>query len=374
MECKKVVITGCRGLLGYHLHVACEAMNSAARYCGEKGPFEIVCVDRTTFNSIEKLSVALINADVVFHFAGVNRSDNVRDANKKITDTLISALDRSGSIPHIFYANSIQSEMDNEYGLSKKETAEAFSNWANNKNGKFSDYILPHIFGEYSKPNYNTVTATLCDSIVCGKSVEINPAGAVELLHAGDVANEMLDCYREKREGRVRLTGKKLSVLELYDQLIEFDSLYKHHTMPDLTDRFILQLFNTYRSFVDPESLKLKQNTDERGVLFEVVKGGGGGQSFMSWTKPGVTRGEHFHRYKVERFLVLKGQAEIKIRRMFHDEVYTFEVDGTTPMIVDMPTLCTHNITNTGSDDLLTMFWSHEVFDSNNPDTFQSYV
>jgi UDP-2-acetamido-2,6-beta-L-arabino-hexul-4-ose reductase len=161
-------------------------------------------------------------------------------------------------------------------------------------------------------------------------------------------------------------------VLELYKLLKEFHNLYEANIYPDLSDPFTRNLFNTYRSATFPATWprELEMRSDERGVLFEAVKGGGGGQTFLSTTKPGIIRGNHFHLHKVERFLVIQGEAIIRIRKVLSQVVYEFRVTGDTPTPVDMPTLHTHSIENVGAKELLTLFWTHEPFDPNNPDTY----
>jgi len=212
----------------------------------------------------------------------------------------------------------------------------------------------------------------LCHQVVLGEDPVINDGAKVELLHAGAAIDFMLGAFESCQTGSSRLTGKCISVDDLYNMLVSFRTSYQTNTYPDLSDPFIACLFNTYRSVEYPTAFpkELVLHSDQRGCLFEAVKGGGGGQTFLSWTEPGVERGNHFHRNKVERFLVISGSAEIRIRPLFEDRVDTFTVSGDKPAYVDMPTLHTHSIVNTGSEPLLTLFWTHELFDPENPDTF----
>ena len=203
----------------------------------------------------------------------------------------------------------------------------------------------------------------------------IRDRGKVELLHAGSAAEIVLDSFLNKIKGTLTPKGKNISIKDLYSQLDSLHRDYVDGLFPELTDPFQIQLFNTLRSAMFPDfyAKKLTVNTDARGELFEAVKGGQG-QTFLSWTKPGVTRGDHFHRNKVERFLVVSGQATIRVRHIFEDTVHEFNVRGESPAYVDMPTLHTHSIENTGTEPLLTLFWSHEIFDPANPDTFAEPV
>lgn len=198
----------------------------------------------------------------------------------------------------------------------------------------------------------------------------------MQLLHAGAAAEAAIGAALARHEGDLVPVGRPMGVPELYEKLAGFHASYAANVVPDVSDAFDLMLFNSYRAALYPSGFPrpLKLNNDARGTLFEAAKGGGGGQTFVSWTKPGVTRGDHFHLDKVERFLVLEGQATIRIRRVFGDEVWTYPVTGATPAAVDMPTLHTHSIENTGDTPLLTLFWSHSIFDPAAPDTYADPV
>jgi UDP-2-acetamido-2,6-beta-L-arabino-hexul-4-ose reductase len=196
------------------------------------------------------------------------------------------------------------------------------------------------------------------------------------LLHAGAAARSALDAVVNGTSGTLRPEGRDISVVELFETLRRFHVNYQDNICPDLRDPFMRALFNSYRSALYPSGFPrpLKLHSDARGTLFEAVKGGGGGQTFLSTTNPGVTRGDHFHLNKVERFLVLKGKALIRIRRVLSDEVWEYRVSGAAPAAVDMPTLHTHSIENIGDTELLTLFWTHDLFDPAAPDTFADEV
>jgi UDP-2-acetamido-2,6-beta-L-arabino-hexul-4-ose reductase len=166
-------------------------------------------------------------------------------------------------------------------------------------------------------------------------------------------------------------------VTAIVKKLLKFRDLYSRGDIPDITDPFDLDLFNTYRSFCFPSHYPIypQRHSDQRGELFDCLRAHGGqSQVFCSSTRPGFTRGEHFHLKKVERFLVIRGKAEIALRRLFDDEVIRFAVSGERPAIVDMPTMWAHNITNIGSDDLVTLFWANEILDPENADTYPERV
>lgn len=371
----RFVITGAGGLLGWHAAVRLHAVNCAARFQGASAPYDIVRVDHAAFQDPPQLADALRDADVVLHFAGVNRATPgaaVGAGNPAIAEMLAAAYRAAGSTAHVIYANSTHAAGQSEYGRSKARAGEILAAVA----ARYTDLILPHIFGECARPYYNNVTASLIDQIWAGESLTINPEGRVSLLHAGAAAQAAIDAGLSGSGGTLAPEGHPMTVGELAETLQKFHADYARNIYPDLRDRFTLDLFNAYRTASYPAHwpFKLKLNTDPRGVLFEAAKGGGGGQSFLSSTVPGITRGDHFHLDKVERFIVLKGEAIIRIRRALDDAVWEYKVSGERPVAVDMPTLHTHSIENTGSSELLTLFWSHDLFDPKNPDTYADPV
>lgn len=370
----RIVITGAGGLLGCHAHARLHAANCAARFRKEAAPYDIQSLDREAFNDDAALAAALDGAAAVLHFAGVNRAaDAVVEAeNPAIARRLVEACQSVGSEPHIVYANSTHAASDTPYGRGKRWAAEVMSA----SGFAFTDLVLPHIFGEGARPFYNNVTATFIHQILAGEEVELNPDGKVQLLHAGEAAQAAIDAVLDERTGKVTPKPRPMGVQALFDKLVDFHESYEANIYPDVSDPFDLALFNSYRAASYPNHWPrpLKLNTDVRGTLFEAVKGGGGGQTFLSTTKPGVTRGDHFHLGKVERFLVLQGEAVIRIRKVLTDEVWEYRVSGDAPAPVDMPTLHTHSIENVGKGDLLTLFWTHDLFDPENPDTYADKV
>lgn len=370
----RVVITGAVGLLGWHAHARLHAANCAASFRGEAHPFDIRALDHAAFNDDALLLDALRGAKGVLHFAGVNRAeeDIVESVNPALAERLVSVVGAAGADPLIVYANSTHATSDTAYGRGKRRAADIFVN----SGLRFTNLFLPHIFGECAKPFYNNVTATFVHQVLAGEDVTLNSEGRVHLLHAGQATQIAIDAIVDGRTGDVPFDGTPLRVQELYDRILGFDQLYKANIYPDLSDVFDLALFNSYRaaSYPDHWPRPLKLNTDDRGTLFEAVKGGGGGQTFVSTTRPGVTRGDHFHLNKVERFLVVQGEAKIRIRRVLTDEVWSYKVSGARPSLVDMPTLHTHSIENVGSKDLLTLFWTHDLFDPLAPDTYADRV
>ncbi|MHA6689594.1 polysaccharide biosynthesis C-terminal domain-containing protein [Devosia sp. A449] len=371
---KRIVVTGAGGLIGWHASARLHAANCAARFKGEEQPYDLVLLDRASFADAEGLARAVSGADVILHFAGVNRGpqDEVESVNPGIATALLAAISQAQSRPQIVYANSTHAIADSPYGRSKRGAAEQFA-----ASGLgFTNLILPHIFGECARPYYNNVTATLIDQVIKGETPTINPNGVVYLLHAGAAAQIAIDAGAAGATGDIFPSSRTIGVPALYEILRGFHESYGNNVFPSLSEDFEVALFNSYRAALYPSAFPrpLKLNTDKRGTLFEAVKGGSGGQSFASWTEPGVTRGDHFHLKKVERFLVLDGEAIIRIRRVLGEPVWEYRVSGANPSPVDMPTLHTHSIENVGDRPLLTLFWTHEMFDPMAPDTYADQV
>lgn len=370
----KIVVTGSAGLLGWHASARLHARNCAARFKKETEPFALVTLGHNEFDDSEQLTTALTDASVILHFAGVNRGsdDYVETENPAIAERLVSGCRAAGTVPHIIYANSTQADSNTPYGRSKYRASEILKAFA----PRFTDLILPHIFGECARPYYNNVTATFIDQLIQSEEPSINPNGSVQLLHAGAAVEVAIQAAVSGKTGQLRPSGQAMPISALWDRLHAFKQDYDQNLYPDLGNDFDLALFNTFRAALYPACFPrtLKLNTDARGTLFEAIKGGGGGQTFLSWTKPGITRGDHFHLKKVERFLVLEGEAIIRIRRALHEQVWSYPVSGEHPSFVDMPTLHTHSIENIGNRPLLTLFWAHEIFDPSAPDTYADSV
>ena len=373
-----VLITGASGLLGYHARAALLAENCASEFAGHSRPYEVIELPRLTETTLQQWVHHAASAHLVLHMAGINRAtpEEVEFGNTAIAALLVKALTESGSSAHVIYANTTHAGSDSPYGRGKQAAHISLELWAEKAGARYTNVVLPHIFGETAIAHYNNVTATLCEQVATGTEPTIHDGAQVELLHAGAAIDAMMAAFHAGTTGTLRLPGTPITVEALYAQLLSFRASYETNTYPDLADRFTAALFNTYRAVEYPTAFpkQLELHKDQRGVLFEAVKGGGGGQTFLSWTDPGIERGNHFHRHKIERFLVVSGEAEIRIRPVFGDKVDTYQVSGSQPAYVDMPTFHTHSIVNTGKEPLLTLFWAHEVFDPQQPDTYAHSV
>lgn len=366
---ESIVITGAEGFLGWHLRC----------HLKHKTRLNVTPVYQPNFASMESLVEALGSPMAILHLAGMNRGpeSEVYETNIELAYKLTAALDLQGLTPMILFANSTHSLGDSAFGRSKREASRILMDWAKTRGARYVDVVLPHLFGEGGRPFYNSGFATFCHQLAKGEEPRVLQDGQVELIHAQRVAARILSLAQDGvTAGVVRVEGVPMRVSEVLTRLSAINETYRAGIIPDLADPFGLECFNTYRSYLYPDHypMLLQLRTDARGGLFEAVKSQHGGQAFLSITHPGVTRGRHYHHHKLERFLVVSGEAEIRIRRLFDVEVRVFRVRGAEPCCIDMPTFHTHEITNVGSEDLLTLFWSHEIFDPSSPDTYPEPV
>jgi len=364
----RIGVTGADGFLGWHLRVHLLPQADVA----------VSCAGRDTFADSAKLKEFAAGCDAIAHFAGVNRGEerDVEAGNVAIARALADALSNAGGRPHVVYANSTHHERDTAYGRSKRRAAELLAEWASRAGARFTNIVLPHVFGESGRPNYNSVVATFCHELAQGRTPRMSQEGDLELAHSQQVAAEVIECIRQAKAGETRLAGVPIRVSALLERLRSFASDYGNQVIPRLERALDLDLFNTYRSYLFPAHypVKLAHRSDARGALFEAVKSLHGGQCFISTTHAGVTRGNHYHSRKIERFLVLQGDALIRLRRLLAPQVHEFRVSGAAPCYIDMPTFHTHDITNTGAGELVTLFWSHDLYDPGQPDTYAEKV
>lgn len=356
----KIVVTGGAGFLGWHTRARLHTLTD----------HEVVCVTRTSWHELPDVAR---DADAVVHLAGVNRGSDreVEQGNVKLAEDVAAAVRAGGPGCRIVYANSIQAGNDSPYGRGKSRAAVILQEAAAAVEGSMCDVRLPNVFGEHARPAYNTFVATFIDTLLRGETATVR-ANPVELLHAQDAAQALIDALTCD-ESQSHPRGHVTQVDAVYEKLVTFQETYGRGEIPALPDKFDVDLFNTYRSagFPSEYPFALVVNSDQRGELVETVRAhGAGGQSFVSYTKPGMTRGEHYHLSKIERFVVISGRARISLRKVLGDEIIDFVVDSAEPAVVDMPTLWVHNITNIGDTDLITMFWADQLFDPAAPDTY----
>lgn len=384
----KIGITGQAGFVGTHL------FNTLGLF-PEK--FTRVPFQDSFFEDQSKLEQFVSSCDAIVHLAAMNRHNDpevIYNTNIGLVKQLIAACEATNSTPHILFSSSTQEERDNLYGKSKKEGRQLFEQWALNNNAQFTGLIIPNVFGPFGHPYYNSVVATFCHQLTHNETPKIEVDGEVKLIYVGELVAIMVDeIVRTQMTQIEQIPTDKISenqsnqrhqrsiphtatikVSELLNKLTQYKNDYfEKGTIPNLDNPFDRNLWNTFLCYIDHESFfsfHLKLNTDNRGSFVETVKLNSGGQVSFSTTVPGITRGNHFHTRKAERFAVIKGKATIELRRIGTDKVMTFELDGTQPSFVDMPIWHTHNITNVGDEELYTIFWINEHYDANDPDTY----
>ena len=366
----KIGITGQAGFIGTHLY------NYLAT---NKEEVECIPFKDDFFSDQAKLKKFVKQCDVIVHLAALNRHNEpqvIYDTNIGLIKQLISALEETNSNPHILFSSSIQEERDNIFGKSKREGREILANWAENNGVPFTGMVIPNVFGPFGNPYYNSVVATFSHQLTHDEMPEIEVDANIKLIYIGDLVRIVYYLIKNRvadNEFRVPPTDEA-KVSEILTLLQSFKGLYLDKGIfPDLNDPFERNMFNTFVCYIDHQKyypFKLNQNADNRGTFVETMKLQSGGQVSFSTTKAGIIRGNHFHTRKAERFAVIKGKALIQLRRVGTEKVMSFELDGNEPCYVDMPIWHTHNITNTGNDDLYTIFWISEIYDPNDPDTF----
>lgn len=371
---KRIGITGQSGFIGTHL------FNYLAL---RKEEFELIPFEDSYFSAKEKLLDFVKKCEVVVHLAAMNRHSDanfIYDTNINLTKQLIGAFEETDSTPQVLFASSTQEESDNLYGKSKKEGRELLHKWAEKNNANFKGLIIPNVFGPFGNPFYNSVISTFSYQLTHGIEPKIDLDSSLRLIYINELMHEFIKLINNNSSVSVYNVPhyKEIKVSEILEKLLYFKVTYfDDNIIPELKEKFHLDLFNTFRSYIDLEvhyPFQLKKISDERGYLVETIKESIGGQSFFSTTKTGITRGNHFHTRKIERFCVIQGEAEIKMRIIGTNKILSFKVKGENPSTIDMPIWFTHNITNIGENELLTLYWCNEIFDAKDSDTFYEKV
>ncbi len=364
----KILITGANGFIGKNLSV----------YLSRMQDIEVLKYDIE--NTLEELEKDIQDADFIFHLAGVNRPKDPKEfyeGNTDLSKEIINLLNKyHKSIPFVL-SSSIQAELDNDYGKSKKLAEDYIKE--NYKNSII--FRLHNVFGKWCKPNYNSVVATFCYNISHDLDITMsNSENTVELVYIDDVCEtfgNVLQNPKNYNEDINYVTPRKVITLkELSDLLYSFKRDMNSIYVPKTGDPFIKKLFATYVSYLPLENMVTTpvQHVDQRGGFCELVRTLDSGQFSVSFSKPGVFRGDHFHYTKMERFIVIKGTAKITFRHILTNEMMEYLVSGDKLQIVTIPVGYTHKIENIGNDEMILMLWCNELFDEKHPDTYAEKV
>jgi len=366
----KIGITGQAGFVGTHLY------NTLGLHSEE---FERVPFNRDFFLNQQLLEQFVSQCDVIVHLAAMNRHNDpqvIFDTNIELAQKLVDALESTGSKAQVIFSSSTQEERDNEYGKSKKAGRELLFNWSIKSGGRFTGLIIPNVFGPFGHPNYNSVIATFCHQLSHHEIPTIAVDGELKLIYVGELVEAIVSEIRSSKSQAEMVvphtaTAKVSQILSLLEK---YKSEYQEKgIIPSIATTFELNLFNTFRCYMDIKNhfpVSFVEHIDDRGSFVEIIRLGVGGQVSFSTTVPGITRGNHYHTRKIERFAVIKGKALIQLRRIGTDEILDFHLDGDAPSYVDMPIWYTHNIKNIGDEVLYTNFWINEFYDPKDPDTY----
>ncbi len=381
-----VLVTGARGFIGRNLAAR---LAETARHSRESGnpvpdPLQLSLLDIE--NTDSEWQESLAQANLIFHLAGINRPKEVEEydkGNAGLTEWMCDALRAKGRKPKIVMSSSIQAALDNPYGISKRKGEEALMAFGRETGAPVSIHRLKNVFGKWCRPNYNSVTATFCHNIAHDLPISVSdPGNVVDLIYVDDIVEAFLQelscpatapesCYAPDT-----LPSTRITLGDLAGRIQSFHEMRSSLRVPDFSVRFNQCLYATYLSYVKPERQEygLDIKSDPRGSLAEFIKSQHFGQIFVSRTHPDITRGNHYHHTKTEKFFVVEGDALIRMRHIESAEVTEFRVRGDAYRVVDIPPGHTHSITNIGTGEMIALFWASEIFDPDRPDTYFTVV
>ncbi len=365
---KTVLITGSEGFVGKNLRVTLQQRKDLRILCFD------VQHDPATLNDL------LDQTDFVFHLAGVNRPQSVdefRTGNTGLTEQICARLAANGRKTPLLISSSTQASLDNPYGASKKGAEEAVFSYGRETGAQVFVYRLPNVFGKWCRPNYNSGVATFCHNLANDLPIQVNdPSVVMNLVYIDDVVASFLASL----DGQLSVQGDfrqvqpvhTIKLGDIVDLIYSFKASRERRSVPNLADPFTKKLYSTYLSYLptDGFSYPLKMNVDERGSFTEFIKTPDRGQVSINISRPGITKGNHWHHTKNEKFLVVSGEGIIRFRKIGSDEIIEYRVSGEKLEVVDIPTGYTHNISNVGETDMVTVMWCNELLDPDNPDTF----
>ena len=368
----KILVTGAYGFIGKNL--IAELKN---RGYDDIYEYDLDC-DEKVLDEYTK------DCEFVFHLAGVNRPKDTKEfmeGNFGFTSVLLDKLKQNDNKAAVLITSSIQALLDNPYGISKKAGEELMFNYSKETGAKVYVYRLPNVFGKWCRPNYNSAVATFCYNIAHGLDITVNdPSVVMNLVYIDDVVNEFISAMEGKPniiEGYGKVPTEHTVLLGKIAKMIQsFKDSRKNLEVPLMADGFEKKLYSTYLSYLPLDDLAydLNMHIDNRGSFTEFLRTEERGQVSVNISKPGITKGNHWHNTKNEKFLVVKGEGRISFRKVGEDEVIDYFVSGEKLTVVDIPTGYTHSITNVGTEDMITVMWANEPFDPDKPDTYVENV
>ncbi len=372
----RILVTGAKGFVGKNL------ISELANH----GYSQIFECDIDTPLSL--LDDYVKKCEFVFHLAGVNRPEKTEEymeGNFGFTSLLLDKLKKNNNKSPLLITSSIQAELDNPYGISKKAGEDLIFEYGKDNNVPVFVYRLPNVFGKWCRPNYNSAVATFCHNIANDLPIKINdPKVLMKLVYIDDVIKSFISKLGIENNSSIQVSGLFQHVEPIHEvelgviaELIySFREIRNTLQLPNLGDPFTKKLYSTYLSYLPTNSFSylLKMNIDERGSFTEFLKSPDRGQVSINISKPGITKGNHWHHTKNEKFLVVSGEGVIRFRKIDSDEIIEYFVTGDKLEVVDIPIGYTHNIENIGDRDMVTVMWVNEVFDKEHPDTYFSKV
>ncbi len=380
----KILITGSQGFIGKNLVAELKNIKEKkSTHAHISSELNILEFNRDT--DVSLLNEYCKEANFVFHLAGVNRPKEEREfmeGNYGFTKKLLSLLKKHHNACPIMISSSSQAALDNPYGKSKKAGEDLLREYNQETGAKLFIYRFPNVFGKWCRPNYNSAVATFCHNIAHDLPIQVNdPNVDMTLVYIDDVVKELLNCLNtseNKTENYYKVsTEHKIKLGSIVELVESFKESRKTLQLPKLSDPFTKKLYSTYLSYLpeDQFSYPLKMNIDERGSFTEFIKSSDRGQVSVNISKPGITKGNHWHHTKNEKFLVVSGKGAIRFRRVDKPSaVIEYFVSGNKLEVLDIPVGYTHNIQNLGESDMVTVMWVNEFFDPKSPDTYFEVV
>jgi UDP-2-acetamido-2,6-beta-L-arabino-hexul-4-ose reductase len=377
----KILITGAKGFIGKNLVSQLRNIGEGKANNYKISGKELTIFEYDVDSDIQELDTYCKEADFVFHLAGVNRPKDSSEfmlGNYGFTSQLLNALKRHENRCPVMLSSSIQATLDNPYGESKRAGEQLMFDYAKETGAKVLVYRFPNVFGKWCRPNYNSVIATFCNNIANDLPIQINDASVkLNLVYIDDVVDELIAalCGDEHYEDKFCSVKPIYTITlgEIVDLLSSFKNMQQDLDIPNVKDGFSKKMYSTYLSYLSPEKFRypLRMNIDNRGSFTEIIRSSISGQFSVNISKPGITKGEHWHQSKNEKFVVVSGKGLIQMRKIESDEIFNFYVSGEKIEVVEMVPGYTHNIINlSDTEDLITFMWCNECFDANRPDTF----